>query len=1076
LNSYLPKANDFLEYAMPSIPSPLIERLAEFWESRKSKFESSCRSQSGSAGSPDPDPILRELIEQLEQSARAELIAIQEAYFARPFEPLKTIDHTPHDDFSATPDGRSEPTGPRTEIRVVVEPIPDRLTKTLDLTIDSASQADQSTQVGSEGQIVSKQPQTIDTPLIDEIDLADEKDVQTASLSLEEQVKKAQRKKSRTKIPVVPGYAITAIIGRGGMGVVYKANQYTLNREVALKMILKAELATPSTITRFFTEARAVAGINHPNIVQIYEIDQVNGMPFFALEFCAGGSLDKITNRKPIAPADAARYTETLATALYAAHNAGIIHRDMKPSNVLLTAEGTLKISDFGLARVDEEGADGLTGEGSILGSPSYMPPEQASGKLSLIGPHTDQYSLGATLYEFLTGRPPFQSPTIMETLRQVREVEPVPPSQLQPNCPKDLETICLKSLSKDIQKRYPSLAEMAADLRAYQEGRPITARPVNFAERSYRWAKRNPRIALLLGVVTTLIVVMIAAGAGFSVVYREKANEAQKNFTNAENGRMELEKANVKITQTVNDLQLANTKVEQQVNELKITVNERDANLKQAKENLAFARDSYTLFMQEGSRAFARASIEPEVRQVLGALVSKAILNRQAGAVGNLPDRVLYTAHFIAGDAFLDSGQWVEALAEYQLMLKLAEEIQQKEQIEKDKADGLLANAHQVLAQLYRVRINDTRRNPEDHEADLKLGLGHIKQALTIHRQRLKAPRSQELPEIERKQNLAGTILEESYFTSNDVSLTLLNEARQLQLEVVQAPRTEGTRDIAEVTLAKIEYKIYQTSKRLLKLPEQEQALKNAIEAMRSYRKKYPNDVVNREVLSTWLREMGDYYFLLGDRVKPAEYYKEAHALSESFVATRRALLQQDSLAQNYYRVGLIALEEKKIAVARQHFRSSFRVASLTLERGRITLDLINLAALAAGRAGELRAAEQLLTVADNQGQKNPKQMYEAAICRTALLEGFTFSPEVSHWTAEQKDRWRAKQIDTILATLTKWRALILVPDPNEGPVSDLTNFIRRLETEPDLDPIRNEPQFQTFLTETKAKLPAKK
>jgi serine/threonine protein kinase len=1047
LNSYLPKANDFLEYAMPSIPSPLIEGLAEFWESRKSKFESSCRSQSGSAGSPDPDPILRELIEQLEKSARAELIAIQEAYFARPFEPLKTIDHTPHDDFSATPDGRSEPTGPRTEIRVVVEPMPDRLTKTLDLTIDTASQADQSTQVGSEGQIVSKQ--TIDTSLIDEIDLADEKDVPTASLSVEEQVKKAQRKKTRTKIPVVPGYAITAVIGRGGMGVVYKANQYTLNREVALKMILKAELATPSTITRFFTEARAVAGINHPNIVQIYEIDQVNGMPFFALEFCAGGSLDKITNRKPIAPADAARYTETLATALYAAHNAGIIHRDMKPSNVLLTAEGTLKISDFGLARVDEEGADGLTGEGSILGSPSYMPPEQASGKLSLIGPHTDQYSLGATLYEFLTGRPPFQSPTIMETLRQVREVEPVPPSQLQPNCPKDLETICLKSLSKDIQKRYPSLAEMAADLRAYQEGRPITARPVSFAERSYRWAKRNPRIALLLGVVTTLIVVMIAAGAGFSVVYREKANEAQKNFIAANDRGVQLQNA----------------------------LKESNENLQQANQNYDFARDLAVTLVQDSSRALNAATLEPDVRIAMANLVSQAILNRQGGAVRNLPDRILYTAYLIRGDSVLDTAKAATAIEDYQSALQTAERMQQKEEKDKDKVDGLLANATYKLAAYHRRMASDASRTPAERGADLKSGSTAIQKALTLQRQRLAAPRSTEIPELERKQSVALALLESSYFEGDVKKLdAILSEALSLQKEVVNGEQTEGTRVTANLLHSDIEYRRSLVYKALQKYEDREEALKNTITAIRSYRTAFGNDLPSRILLAARLRELGDFYYLRGDRQKPAEYYQEAFELSNTLATTPRALLQQESLAQDFYRVGLMALEAKKTNEARRHFRNSYRLGILAIDAGRVNAGLVNLTSLAAGRAGELRAAEQLLAQADKLGEKDPQQMYEAGICRAGLFDGVSFSPEVSHWSAEQKTKWQKEQIERIVKSLTKWRDLILAPQNAPRLATNLSAFIRRLETEPDLDPIRNEPQFQTFLTETKAKLPAKK
>src|SRR5215212_6997240 len=216
------------------------------------------------------------------------------------------------------------------------------------------------------------------------------------------------------------------------MAVVYKAVQLGLNRTVPPKMILAGGHASPTQLGRFQAEARAVAAVRHPNIVQIYEIGEHDGLPYFSLEYCPGGSLDAKVHQEPQPPRKAAELLEQMARAMKAAHDAGVIHRDIKPGNVLLDEKGTPKITDFGLAREQDEDA-GNTKTGSILGTPSYMAPEQALGKTKEVGPHSDQYSLGATLYDLLTGRPPFKGTSVMETLEQVRTREPVPPAQLQP-------------------------------------------------------------------------------------------------------------------------------------------------------------------------------------------------------------------------------------------------------------------------------------------------------------------------------------------------------------------------------------------------------------------------------------------------------------------------------------------------------------------------------------------------------------------------------------------------------------------------------------------------------------------
>jgi len=306
--------------------------------------------------------------------------------------------------------------------------------------------------------------------------------------------------------PRVTGYEITGILGRGAMGVVYKARQRGLRRMVALKMIRAGRHSGPDELARFRSEAVAVADLQHPNIVQIYAVGDDSGHPFFSLEYVDGDSLARKINGTPQPAREAARLVRALAGAMEFAHAQHIVHRDLKPANILLTAAGEPKISDFGLVKRLEDDA-GQTQSGSILGTPSYMAPEQAEGRNKEIGPRTDVYGLGAILYELLTGRPPFRAASVLDTLDLVRTQEPIPPSQFQPTVPRDLETICLKCLQKDPAKRYPTAAGLGEDLRRYEAGEPILARPVGPAERLWRWCRRNRRVAALSGVVALLVV-----------------------------------------------------------------------------------------------------------------------------------------------------------------------------------------------------------------------------------------------------------------------------------------------------------------------------------------------------------------------------------------------------------------------------------------------------------------------------------------------------------------------------------------------------------------------------------------
>jgi serine/threonine protein kinase len=335
--------------------------------------------------------------------------------------------------------------------------------------------------------------------------------------------------------PEIPGYQIIRLLGRGGMGVVYEAEDLRLRRRVAVKMLQPGIWGAEDDLPRLQAEAEIIARLHHPQIVQIFECGQYQGQPFLTLELVRGESLAHYLAGRPQTPREAAALVTTLARAVHYAHQQGVIHRDLKPGNILLAVvrqQGSVgskdqppanramgngplataqpKITDFGLAKCLDAEAH-LTQSGVAIGTPSYMAPEQAMGAKTAPAPAADIYSLGAILYEMLTGRPPFQAPTPLDTVLMVRYEEPVPPRQLQPKLPRDLETICLHCLQKEPQRRYASAAELADDLDCFLQGQPIRARPVGALGKVFRWCRREPRTALLLGLLLTVLGISLA-------------------------------------------------------------------------------------------------------------------------------------------------------------------------------------------------------------------------------------------------------------------------------------------------------------------------------------------------------------------------------------------------------------------------------------------------------------------------------------------------------------------------------------------------------------------------------------
>jgi serine/threonine protein kinase len=366
-----------------------------------------------------------------------------------------------------------------------------------------------------------------------------------------------------TAWPAVLGYELIEELGRGGMGVVYKARQTSLGRVVALKMLHAHAAVAPEQLARFRAEAEALARLNHPNVVTIYDVGEHEGRPYFALEYVAGPSLAQWLAGRPQEPRAAAQLIETVARAVQAVHECGIIHRDLKPANILLAFsdasqkrpaeqrfydaslnEAVPKITDFGLAK-DQAADRKLTQLGTFMGTPSYMAPEQARPASEAVGPAADIYALGVVLYEMLTGRPPFDADNPADTILQLLHDEPLSPSSLRPRLPRDLVTICLKCLEKSPRRRYARALDLAEDLGRFLAGKPVRARPVGRFERAYRWCRRRPLVAGLLALSSLLAGAFVITVLVFNARL-EKALAKSEKLAEAE--RVEIVRLNVEV------------------------------------------------------------------------------------------------------------------------------------------------------------------------------------------------------------------------------------------------------------------------------------------------------------------------------------------------------------------------------------------------------------------------------------------------------------------------------------------------------------------------------------------------
>lgn len=327
-------------------------------------------------------------------------------------------------------------------------------------------------------------------------------------------------------------YEILEEIARGGMGVVYRARQRSLNRPVALKVLLGGLFAGEEGRRRMKSEASLAARLRHPNIVPVFDTGSLDGQPFYSMAFIEGRTLAEVVQHGPLAPSRAARYLARMAEAVHYAHGEGVLHRDLKPSNVLIDASDEPHVTDFGLAKALDAAPQTLTG--GVLGSPAYMPPEQALGQPAEVTARSDVYSLGAILYELLTGRPPFQGTSLAAVIAQVKDSDPVAPRRLNPSIPADLETVCLKCLEKSPARRYAQAGELAEDLQRFLRDEPVHARPVGPFGRAARWAQRQPMAATSIGTSVLLLLLTVAVVGGSSLRIRESRDIAQARLADA--------------------------------------------------------------------------------------------------------------------------------------------------------------------------------------------------------------------------------------------------------------------------------------------------------------------------------------------------------------------------------------------------------------------------------------------------------------------------------------------------------------------------------------------------------------
>jgi serine/threonine-protein kinase len=808
--------------------------------------------------------------------------------------------------------------------------------------------------------------------------------------------------------PQIAGYTILGVLGRGGMGLVYRAHHLALDRTVALKVILGGEHAGGEQRARFLTEAQAAAHLLHPNVIQIYEIGQTEGLPYFSLEYVDGGSLEQRVNRQPQNPQWSAALVETIARAMDAAHRRSIIHRDLKPSNVLLTQEGVPKITDFGLAKRLETDS-GQTRTGSIMGTPTYMAPEQAWGRNTEVGPRSDIYSIGAILYTLLTGRPPFQGTSPLETLEQVRTQEPVSPSRLQPKLHRDLETICLKCLQKEPPKRYETAEALADDLRRFLNGDTILARPVSAPERLWRLARRNKRVAFLTASVLFLLVAVAVIATTYAAILSGK-NEALRVASEKEQA------AHAKSTR----LQL-----------------EAEASVKQA-----FQQNRSAL---EAWRTLGRLTIEdlkaiPAAQHLRQRFLDEVLQGLRNTADGMEPlyqvyrrvenaqmaDFAMAGVHKMLGDELLDLGQMKDAREHYRRMDAIAEQAAASAPGNLD-LEYQLANSRSVLGDFNLMVIGDA-----------KAALSNLEDALKLRRHRLEVEPDNDDAKL-RVANALGQ-LAMCHQRMGEVGAAKALFQEELEVRESLSEQAKGAFETRR-ELSGLYDQLGRLSLELGNVPDGRKNYERAYNIRKALAAEKPGHLPNLRDLSRSLNSLGELCLVVqNDPASARTYYEKALDAFRKIHAVEPTTTHKADISFGCYflATALLRLGEKDKAQAL--YRECLDIRRTLAKGPEAKVSQINLA-IALARCGEhaeaAQIARKLLSSPEN------SMVFIEVACVFALCAGAT--PEAAlqrTYTGET------------LAAIRKGFA-------------DGWRDLERLRVDPDLDPVRGDPAFQQMLQE---------
>jgi serine/threonine-protein kinase len=791
---------------------------------------------------------------------------------------------------------------------------------------------------------------------------------------------------------------------------------------------------------RFRAEALAEARLQHPNIVQVYATGEHDGVPYFSLELVDGGNLAQKAARQPQPARDAAALVATLARATQAAHDKGVVHRDLKPANVLLSlvprpsslaedkGPGTRdqglvpKITDFGLAKcLDQESAHSQTG--GVVGTPSYMAPEQAAGDGGRVGPATDTYALGAILYELLVGRPPFLGASMVETLEQVRTQEPVPPTHLEARLPRDLETICLKCLQKEPERRYASAGGLADDLDRFLAGLPILARPVGAPERFVRWCRRNPRLAGLSAAVVALLLAVTAGALAFAYQIDKKQRETEQARADAVE---------------------AGAAAERNAERAQAESRRADANARDAEARYNLALDALNVVVGKvQSRLENTPATEGVRKEILLAAMEVLRKSAEQGDRSGLSERALASAHMILGNILWETGKRDEALKEYDTCHRIVTELHRINP-DSDKAAGNFA-----------MSLCKQGDMDADMRQDLPGARARYRAALAIQEDLLAHPRANpELTPTEIKATVANSyqrlaeIAERMGPDAEDDPEEMLQKGLKLREEVAAAGRGGSDRkELGHVhyLLGELKWKRQQEAEAV---KHYDAALAQCTAAVRED----PHSVRYKAELFNVCGNAGDKIFLRGDTAKAKTFYGAAIGPSEQLAAVDERPVVQRILAQNYYRLATACLRlqdpaadgyyDKCLAVRDRLYRANPK-------DDRSVIDLM----IAQARCGQ---HERAAALADDLQRRRPKDagvQLQAACCYALCHAGVAHGKAAEKLTADDRAR-QERYAGLAVAALRAARA---------NGYKDVHN----LEVEPDLDPIRHEAGFYAVMQE---------